>query len=241
MSRRKTAQRPNRPIRRWLWRLIGLALLAFLLAQLWFFVQVWHLRDHNPETTAFMRERLELLRGIRPDITARQIYVPYESISPAARRAVVASEDDRFMDHFGLDLKGLRRAMERNIEAGGIVEGGSTITQQLAKNLFLSAEQSLWRKGEEALIALMLEAALGKERILELYLNYAEWGNLLYGIEAAARSYYGKSAGQLTRGEAAHLAAMLPNPRFYQDNPNARGLQVRTNAVLERMEYSRTP
>lgn len=238
-QRKKTAS--NRPIRRWIWRLILLALLTFLLIQLWFFVQVWHLRDNNPETTAFMRERLELLRGIRPDITAQQIYVPYEAISPAARRAVVASEDDRFMDHWGIDLVGLRHAMERNIEAGEIVAGGSTITQQLAKNLFLSAEQSLWRKGQEALIALMLEGVLGKRRILELYLNYAEWGNLIYGIEAAANHYYGKSAGQLTRHEAATLAAMLPNPRFYQDNRNARGLQVRTDAVLGRMEYSRTP
>ncbi|RRQ19902.1 monofunctional biosynthetic peptidoglycan transglycosylase [Guyparkeria sp. SCN-R1] len=238
-QRKKTAK--NRPIRRWIWRIILLALLAFLLIHLWFFVQVWHLRDNNPETTAFMRERLELLRGIRPDITAQQIYVPYESISPAARRAVVASEDDRFMDHWGIDLVGLRHAMERNLEAGEIVAGGSTITQQLAKNLFLSAEQSLWRKGQEALIALMLEGVLGKRRILELYLNYAEWGNLIYGIEAAANHYYGKSAGQLTRHEAATLAAMLPNPRFYQDNRNARGLQVRTDAVLGRMEYSRTP
>ncbi len=238
-QRKKTAK--NRPIRRWIRRLILLALLAFLLIQLWFFVQVWHLRDHNPETTAFMRERLELLHGIRPDITAQQIYVPYEAISPAARRAVVASEDDRFMDHWGIDLVGLRHAMERNIEAGGIVAGGSSITQQLAKNLFLSADQSLWRKGQEALIALMLETTLGKRRILELYLNYAEWGNLLYGIEAAARHYYGKSAGQLTRHEAAKLAAMLPNPRFYQDNRNARGLQVRTKAVLGRMDYSKTP
>lgn len=238
-QRKKTAS--NRPIRRWIWRLILLALLAFLLIQLWFFVQVWHLRDNNPQTTAFMRERLELLRGIRPDIRAQQIYVPYEAISPATRRAVVASEDDRFMDHWGIDLVGLRHAMERNLEAGEIVAGGSTITQQLAKNLFLSAEQSLWRKGQEALIALMLEGVLGKRRILELYLNYAEWGNLLYGIEAAARHYYGKSASGLTRHESARLAAMLPNPRFYQDNRNARGLQVRTDAVLGRMEHSRTP
>lgn len=241
MSRRKKTTRRNRPIRRWFWRLLGLALLAFLLVQLWFFIQIWHLRDHNPETTAFMRERLELLRGIRPDIAAQQIFVSYEAISPAARRAVVASEDDRFMDHFGLDLTGLRHAMERNIQAGSVVAGGSTITQQLAKNLFLSADRSLWRKGEEALIALMLEATLGKRRILELYLNYAEWGNLLYGIEAASRMYYGKPASQLTRQEAAKLAAMLPNPRFYQDNRNARGLLVRTEAVLGRMDYSRTP
>ncbi|WP_284047201.1 transglycosylase domain-containing protein [Guyparkeria hydrothermalis] len=135
----------------------------------------------------------------------------------------------------------VRHAMERNLEAGQIVAGGSTITQQLAKNLFLSADQSLWRKGQEALIALMLEGVLGKRRILELYLNYAEWGNMLYGFEAAARHYYGKPAGQLARHEAARLAAMLPNPRFYQDNRNARGLQVRTNAVLGRMGYSKTP
>ncbi|MDG4866928.1 monofunctional biosynthetic peptidoglycan transglycosylase [Guyparkeria sp. 1SP6A2] len=231
----------NRPIRRWLWRLLLLALLAFLLIQLWFFVQVWHLRENNPDTTAFMRERLELLRGIKPDIQPRHHYVPYEAISLPARRAVVASEDDRFMDHWGIDITGLRHAMQRNLEAGGIIAGGSTITQQLAKNLFLSADQSLWRKGQEALIALMMEGALGKRRILELYLNYAEWGDMLYGIETAARHYYGKSASALTRHEAAQLAAMLPNPRFYQDNRNARGLQVRTDAVLGRMEYSRTP
>ncbi|WP_372988434.1 monofunctional biosynthetic peptidoglycan transglycosylase, partial [Marinobacter sp.] len=230
-----------RPIRRFLGRLLLLALLAFLLIQLWFFVQVWHLREQNPESSAFMRERVELLRDIKPDIQARQQFVPYEAISLPARQAVVASEDDRFMDHWGLDLTGIRQAMEKNLEAGTIVAGGSTITQQLAKNLFLSAEQSLWRKGQEALIALMMEGVLGKRRILELYLNYAEWGNLLYGIEAAARHYYGKPASALTRHEAARLAAMLPNPRFYQDNRNARGLQVRTEAVLGRMDYSRVP
>ena len=238
MSRPK---RKSRFIRRWLWRLFAAALLAFLLVQLWFFVQVWHLREHNPAQSAFMRERVELLRGIRPDIQARQQYVPYEAISEAARRAVVASEDDRFMMHWGLDTRGLQRAMERNIEAGTIVEGGSTITQQLAKNLFLSADQSLWRKGEEALIALMMEAVLGKRRILELYLNYAEWGDLLYGIEAASRTYYRKPASQLTDREAARLAAMLPNPRFYQDNPRAHGLQVRQEAILRRMGHSRIP
>lgn len=233
--------KPRRPIRRLLLWTVGLLLFGFVLLQLWYFIQVWQLRDHNPASTAFMRERLAVLSGIDPHAHVDYHYVPYNRIATVAKKAVVASEDDRFMQHWGFDFKGIKHAMEENIDEGQIVAGGSTISQQLAKNLFLSSERSFWRKGEEAIITVMLEGVLGKKRILDLYLNVVEWGNMIYGIEAASEHYYHKHASQLTRHEAAHLAAMLPNPRFYQDNPGSRGLQRRVQAVEGRMEYSQIP
>lgn len=227
--------------RKLLWWLLGLMLFAFLLLQLWFFVQVWMLRDHNPKTTAFMRERLALLHGIDPHAHVDYHFVPYNQIATVAKKAVVASEDDRFMQHWGFDFTGIKHALERNIEDGEIVAGGSTISQQLAKNLFLSGNRNLWRKGEEAIITLMLEGVLGKKRILELYLNVVEWGNLIYGIDAASEHYYHRHASRLTRAEAAHLAAMLPNPRFYEDNPGSRDLGKRVDTIERRMGQSQIP
>ncbi|MGD9499596.1 MAG: monofunctional biosynthetic peptidoglycan transglycosylase, partial [Halothiobacillus sp.] len=207
----------------------------------WFYVQVWQLRTHNPQTTAFMRERLELIRAVNPKAKLDYHWVDYAAIAPIAKRAVVASEDDRFMEHHGFDWTGIQDAFEKNLAEGEFAAGGSTISQQLARNLFLSPNKNLWRKGEEAIITVMLETTLGKRRILELYLNVVEWGNLLYGIDAASRYYFHKSAATLTPHEAAFLAAMLPNPRFYQDNPGSRGLQKRIRAVEGRMNYSRIP
>ncbi|MDA3877103.1 MAG: monofunctional biosynthetic peptidoglycan transglycosylase, partial [Halothiobacillus sp.] len=168
-------------------------------------------------------------------------WVKYSQISSAAKRAVGASEYDRFMDHWGFDFTGIQDAFEKNLAEGEFAAGGSTISQQLARNLFLSPSKTIGRKGEEALITVMLETVLGKRRILTLYLNVVEWGNLIYGIEAASRYYFHKPASQLTAHEAAFLAAMLPNPRFYQDNPQSRGLQVRIRAIEGRMHLSRTP
>lgn len=234
--------RPDRKRwKRWLWWILGLLLFAFLLLQLWFFIQVWLLRTHNPTSTAFMRERLAVLRGIDPHAHVDYHFVPYSRIATVAKRAVVASEDDRFMQHWGFDFTGIKHALEKNIEDGEIVAGGSTITQQLAKNLFLSGARNLWRKSEEAIITLMLEGVLGKKRILELYLNVVEWGNLIYGIEAASEHYYHKHASQLTKNEAARLAAMLPDPRFYEDNPGSKDLYKRIKLIEQRMGRSQIP
>ncbi|OZB78537.1 MAG: monofunctional biosynthetic peptidoglycan transglycosylase [Halothiobacillus sp. 13-55-115] len=163
--------KPRRFIRRFIFLIFGLALFLFVLVQAWFYVQVWQLRTHNPQTTAFMRERLELIRAVNPKAKLDYHWVDYAAIASIAKRAVVASEDDRFMDHHGFDWTGIQDAFEKNLAEGEFAAGGSTISQQLARNLFLSPNKNLWRKGEEAIITVMLETTLGKRRILELYLN----------------------------------------------------------------------
>ena len=157
----------------------------------------------------------------------------------ALKRAVVAAEDAKFVDHEGFDWDGIERALEKNQKKGRIVAGGSTITQQLAKNLFLSPRRSYVRKVEEAIITVMLEAMLDKRRILELYLNVIEWGNGVFGAEAAARRYFGISAAQLSPEQAARLAAMAPNPRFYERNQGAPGLNRKIGIILARMPVGR--
>lgn len=220
---------------------LGFAFMLFLLVQGWFFVQVWQLKTHNPETTAFMRARLAQVRITHPHAQLNYQWVNEREIAPMAKRAVVASEDDRFMNHHGFDWAGIQEAFEKNRADGEFVVGGSSISQQLARNLFLSPSKNLLRKGEEALITVMLEATLGKRRILTLYLNVAEWGDLLYGIDAASRYYFHKPPASLSVHEAAFLAALLPNPRFYQANPTEQSLQKRIRAVESRMNASRIP
>ncbi|WP_407276061.1 monofunctional biosynthetic peptidoglycan transglycosylase [Halothiobacillus sp. DCM-1] len=226
---------------RWFWRIFVVLLLAFLLVQGWFFWQVWQLRTEHPTTTAFMRERLALVRAVNPRAALRQQWVAYDAIAPVLKRAVVASEDDRFMQHHGFDWTGIQEALQKNWAEGEYAAGGSTISQQLARNLFLTPDKTLWRKGEEAIITVMLEATLSKRRILELYLNVVEWGDLLYGIGAASAYYFHKPASALSSSEAALLAAMLPNPRFYQDNLGARGLNRRASSIAARMNRSEIP
>ena len=226
---------------RWFWRLIALLFLGFLIVQGWFFWQVWQLRTENPATTAFMRERLALVRTVNPRAEIDQRWVPYDAIAPILKRAVVASEDDRFLQHHGFDWAGIHDALQKNLAEGEYAAGGSTISQQLARNVFLTPDKTLWRKGEEAIITVMLETVLGKRRILELYLNVVEWGDLIYGIGAASRHYFHKPASALTAREAAWLAAMLPNPRFYEDNPGSRGLQRRASIIAARMNRSQIP
>src|SRR5690606_24396587 len=145
-------------------------------------------------------------------------WAAYDTISPSLRRAVVAAEDDRFMGHYGFDWNGIQHAIERNRARGATHAGGSTISQQLAKNLFLSPSRSYLRKGQEALITLMLETTWSKRRILEVYLNVVEWGDGVFGAEAAAWRYYGINAARLGPAQAARLAVMLPNPRAYGAN-----------------------
>ena len=147
----------------------------------------------------------------------------------------------KFVDHEGFDWDGIQRAIEKNQKKGKAVAGGSTITQQLAKNLFLSPAKSYTRKAEEALITLMMEMVLDKERILELYLNVIEWGSGVFGAEAAAQRYFKESAAQLSAEQAARLAAMAPNPRFYERNPNAPGLLKKIGIIRERMNSAELP
>ena len=188
-----------------------------------------------------MSYRMGELHEKKPDLAIRYTWVPYEKISRNLKRALIASEDSTFVDHEGFDWDGIQLAIEKNRAKGKTVAGGSTITQQLAKNLFLSPEKSYLRKGQEAIITLMLERMLDKERILELYLNVIEWGNGIFGAEAAARRYYNVSAAQLSAEQAAKLAAMAPNPRFYERNLNAPGLRRKTGIIVARMPQVELP
>jgi monofunctional biosynthetic peptidoglycan transglycosylase len=167
--------------------------------------------------------------------------VPYERISPHLKRAIIASEDAKFVDHEGFDWDGIQKAMEKNQKRGRTVAGGSTISQQLAKNLFLTPTKSYFRKAEEAIITLMLESLWSKRRIFEVYLNVIEWGNGVFGAEAAARHYFGIGAGQLSPEQAAKLAGMVPNPRYYDRNRNAPGLARKTAIILARMPSAELP
>lgn len=223
------------------WRLVLLALIALTLLQFWFFACVWYWSVSSPESTAFMRSRLERLREERPGARLQYRWVSYEAISPALKRAVIAAEDARFLEHDGFDWEGIRKAYEKNIREGELVAGGSTITQQLAKNLFLSGERTWWRKGQEAAITLMLEIIMDKRRIYELYLNVIEWGDGVFGAEAAARHHFGIAAAELSPEQAARMAAMVPSPRRYSPGRTTAYLQRRTQTLLARMNAVRIP
>jgi monofunctional biosynthetic peptidoglycan transglycosylase len=199
------------------------------------------LATDNPSTTALMEARLEEARTQGRPYQREWIWVPLSSMSPHLKKAVISSEDVSFYSHEGFDWEGIRDAIVRNVGAGRLHRGGSTITQQLAKNLYLSSDKTLLRKAREALITLALERHLGKPRILELYLNIAEWGQGIYGAEAAARHHFGKSALELSPEEAALLAAILPAPRSYDPIHVTRYLAVRQQQILRWMERGRKP
>jgi monofunctional biosynthetic peptidoglycan transglycosylase len=215
-------------------------LLLVLLYQGWFLAHVWWWKDHNPDSTRFMRLHLARLQAHDPGVGLRQHWVPYESISIHLKRAVVAAEDDRFVEHNGFDWEGIQYALEKNQRRGTAVAGGSTITQQLAKNLFLSPTRSYLRKAQEAIITVMLEAIWSKRRILEVYLNVVEWGAGVFGCEAAARHYFGLSSDRLGPGEATSLAVKLPNPRRYEHHVGPR-LAAHAERVRARMVHTRVP
>ncbi len=228
-------------LRRALARFLAVLVLAVLAVQLWFLGHVLYWVHANPGSTSFMEARIEALRRKNPRAKLVQSWVAYPAISVHLKRAIIAAEDARFIDHEGFDWEGIQRAMDKNQRRGKLVAGGSTITQQLAKNLFLSGERSWLRKGEEAAIAVMLEAVMDKRRILELYLNVVEWGEDVFGAEAAAVRYFGVHASQLTPGQAARLAAMLPRPRFYQRNRDSQYLARYSETILARMAQSKLP
>ena len=228
-----------------IWRAAGIvagaAALAVVLLHVYYAAMIVWWRDHAPQETAFMAARMDELAARNPKARLQYRFVPYERIGNSLKRAMIAAEDSKFVDHEGFDWDGIELALEKNQRRGRIVAGGSTITQQLAKNLFLSPSRSWIRKGEEAIITLMLEAMLDKRRIFELYLNVIEWGNGIFGAEAAAQRYFGVSAARLSPEQAARLAAMAPNPRFYERNPAAPGLNRKTHIILARMPAAELP
>ncbi|MDG1445057.1 MAG: monofunctional biosynthetic peptidoglycan transglycosylase, partial [Methylophilaceae bacterium] len=212
-------------------RLIVLILLWFVIFNLWVFLNIAWWIKFNPSSSAFMRARLSAMREEHPDATLKHHWVDYAQMSIHLKRALIASEDAKFMQHQGFDWEGVELAFKKNIQKGKLVAGGSTITQQLAKNMFLSSRRSLFRKLEEAVITVMLEKMLSKQRIYEIYLNMIEWGNGVFGAEAAARHYYQTGANRLGVTQAAKLAVMVPNPRFYDTHRNTPYIKHRTATI----------
>ncbi len=225
---------------RWLGYGLLAAVALILVWQLLLLAMVAWWSQADPGSTSFMRLRMSELHAKNPKAELRHQWVPYARISDHLKRAVIAAEDDRFVDHEGFDWDGIQRALEKNERRGRPVSGGSTISQQLAKNLFLSPSRSYLRKGQEAVITVMIETLWSKRRILEVYLNVVEWGEGVFGAEAAAQHYYGISAQRLGPAESARLAVMLPNPRKYQRSFGPR-LSAHADRIRVRMRYSQIP
>jgi len=212
-----------------------------------FFHDVTALKKKNPGKTAFMahREAEWEARGLRNKRVV-QSWVPFSKISPYAAKAVLIAEDDKFWSHEGFDFEAMQKAIEKDIKLGRLKYGGSTISQQLAKNLFLSPTKNPLRKLKEAILTWRIENNLSKRRILELYLNVAEWGDGIFGIEAASRHYFGKAAADLAPMEAARLAVVLPNPLKYNPTGASKyvekraeivyGIMVKRGIVIEQYE-----
>ena len=215
---------------------LGAALLLVIGVQLWFASHIIYWSSYNPSSTAFMDRYLE-----KPGAKIRHTWVPYSRISEHLKRAVVAAEDAKFLDHEGFDWEAIVQARAKNEQRGRVVAGASTISQQLAKNLFLSSERSWLRKGEEALITWMIEATMSKRRILELYLNFAEWGEGVFGAEAAARHHFGVASSALTQEQGAWLAAILPSPRRYERGRSTAYVEGRVSTILFRAASAQIP
>jgi monofunctional biosynthetic peptidoglycan transglycosylase len=226
---------------RWVWRISLLVVGLLLLYHVWIFTQVVWWNWFNPSASAFMSHRLEVMQEKNPEARLQHQWVTYDKISLNLKRALVAAEDANFMEHEGFDWDAIQRAYEKNLKKGKVVAGGSTISQQLAKNLFLSERRSPWRKGEEAIITVMIEAVMSKRRIFEIYLNVIEWGDGVFGAEAAARHYFKKSAANLDAWEAARLASMVPKPRYYDHNRDTPWLNKKSNLILARMPAAQVP
>jgi monofunctional biosynthetic peptidoglycan transglycosylase len=216
-------------------------LIALVLVQFWYLVHIWYWVDHNPESTAFMEARLEALRKKDPHAALKHQWVPYRRISVHLKRAMIAAEDAKFLEHEGFDWEGIQKAYERNLKKGKIVAGGSTISQQLAKNLFSTGERTWWRKAQETAVTVMIETILSKRRILELYLNVIEWGSGVFGAEAGARYHFGISCADLSPEQAAQMAAMAPSPRRYMPGRETVYLAKRTDIILSRMASAQVP
>jgi monofunctional biosynthetic peptidoglycan transglycosylase len=226
---------------RWLVRLVLLAAVALLGLQLWYAGWIAWWRWNDPHETSFMDRERAALQARNPKAELRYRWVPYERISVSLKRAVVTAEDARFAEHEGVDWEAIEKAYKTNIKRGRTARGGSTITQQLAKNLFLSPDRSYIRKAQELVITYMIEAFWDKRRILEVYLNVVEWGEGVFGAEAAARHYYSTSAAQLGPEQSARLAAYLPNPKRYGRVRSGPYLDNRTAVILRYMPDAIVP
>ncbi|MEO8542493.1 MAG: transglycosylase domain-containing protein [Betaproteobacteria bacterium] len=242
-----------------LWRWLGLVTLAWLLLQLFFVARIAGMVVLDPQSTTFQRSEAWRIASTTGALPWRQQWVPYAQISDQLKRAVIASEDDGYVDHDGVDWDAIEKAWSRNSRAEELAQrraqaargvrnarapkvvGGSTITQQLAKNLFLSGERTLPRKGQELVLTLLLELLLDKQRILEIYLNNVEWGNGVFGAQAAAEHYFRKPASRLTAFEAARLAVMLPRPKYFEKLPQSAYLSGRAAIIVERMPHAQLP
>ena len=216
-------------------------LVLFILFNVFALGSIISWRAFAPESTAFMRHQMRTLKVDDPQLERQYEWVPYSKISVNLKKALIASEDASFTSHDGFDWKGIQVAMKKNERTGKISAGGSTISQQLSKNLFLWEGRNYIRKGEEAILTMMLEANMGKERIFELYLNVIEWVNGVYGAQAASQYYYGVDAHQLTPFQAARMASMVTNPRYFDENPKDRRLARKTNIILRRLGSAQIP
>jgi monofunctional biosynthetic peptidoglycan transglycosylase len=222
-------------------KVLSILLLLFFFYQLWILLHILIWTVVNPSESAFMETRLEHLQEKDERATLHHQWVKYNQISIHIKQAVIAAEDAKFIDHEGFDWEGIEKAYEKNKRRKKIVAGGSTISQQLAKNLFLSNQRTPWRKLEETMITLMLESILSKKRILEIYLNVIEWGNNVYGIEAASLHYFSSHAKELNSFQSAKLASMIPNPKYYERHQDASGLIERSGIILSRMNAAQVP
>ena len=221
--------------------ILALPFALFILFNAYVYGSILTFRAVTPHHSAFMTARMTEFRREGRDISLDYRWRAYPDISDNLKKALIASEDAAFAEHSGFDWNGIRNAIKRNEKSGKIKGGGSTISQQLAKNLFLSEWQSYIRKGEEAAITAMLEATTDKDRIFELYLNIIEWDYGVYGAEAAAQKFYGKPAANLSKQQAAALAARVPAPLYYADHPQSKRLRNKTNIILRRMGSATLP
>ena len=222
-------------------KVLSVSIILFFFYQLWILLHIILWTVVNPGESAFMETRLEHLQEKDEKATLRHQWVNYNQISINIKQAVIAAEDAKFIDHEGFDWEGIEKAYEKNKRRKKIVAGGSTISQQLAKNLFLSNQRTPWRKAEETIITLMLETILSKQRILEIYLNVIEWGNNVYGIEAASLRYFSFHAKDLNSFQSAKLASMIPNPKYYERHQDSSGLIERSGIILSRMSGALVP
>jgi monofunctional glycosyltransferase len=234
-------------------RLLLWLLLSALALQLFFLGRIAMMALLDPQSTSFQRSEIWRITTEKGTLRWRQQWVPYAQISDNLKRAVIASEDGDFVNHEGVEWDALEKAWQKNAKAEeralqraragrpAKVVGGSTITQQLAKNLLLSGERTLLRKGQEFVLTLMLEVLLGKQRILEIYLNNVEWGEGVFGAEAAAQHYFRKPAARLSAFEGARLAVMLPRPKFFEKLPNSAYLSGRASVIASRMGDAELP
>ncbi|KDN15919.1 MAG: monofunctional biosynthetic peptidoglycan transglycosylase [Snodgrassella sp.] len=213
----------------------------FLLFNAYVYGSLLTYRAVAPHRTMFMLLRMHELATTHPDTQLNYQWVAYNRISPNLKKALIASEDARFAEHDGFDWNGIRTAIKKNEHQGRIKAGGSTISQQLAKNLFLSESRHYWRKAEEAVITSLLEATTNKDRIFTLYLNVIEWGYGVFGAEAASETIYGRTAMQLSAQQAAKLAARVPRPLYYVDHPHDQEIRRKANVILRRMGSAQLP